>query len=114
MQIFSFQQLVNGLQLGSIYALIALGYTMVYGIVRLINFAHGDFYMIGAYGAYAAFFLFNAYIAHMSGGYGLTFLVLIVAMAASAAAAMLSNRFAYKPLRYKPKLSSLVTAIGVS
>src|SRR5664279_3663388 len=101
-ELFSLQQIVNGLQLGSIYALIALGYTMVYGIVRLINFAHGDFYMIGAYAAYAAFFLFNAYIAP---GNVLVFIVLIV----GAAVAMLSNRFAYKPLRYKPKLSSLVT-----
>lgn len=111
MEIFSFQQLVNGLQLGSIYALIALGYTMVYGIVRLINFAHGDFFMIGAYAAYATFFLFNAYIAK---GNGFAFVALIVAMLVSAAVAMLSNQFAYKPLRYKPKLSSLVTAIGVS
>jgi branched-chain amino acid transport system permease protein len=110
-ELFSLQQIVNGLQLGSIYALIALGYTMVYGIVRLINFAHGDFYMIGAYAAYAAFFLFNAYIAP---GNVLVFIILIVAMLAGAAVAMLSNRFAYKPLRYKPKLSSLVTAIGVS
>jgi branched-chain amino acid transport system permease protein len=111
MEIFSFQQLVNGLQLGSIYALIALGYTMVYGIVRLINFAHGDFFMIGAYAAYAVFFMFNAYIAK---GNGFTFIALIVAMLVSASAAMLSNQLAYKPLRYKPKLSSLVTAIGVS
>ncbi len=110
-ELFSLQQIVNGLQLGSIYALIALGYTMVYGIVRLINFAHGDFYMIGAYAAYAAFFLFNAYIAP---GNVLVFIVLIVAMLVGAAVAMLSNKFAYKPLRYKPKLSSLVTAIGVS
>ena len=110
-ELFSLQQIVNGLQLGSIYALIALGYTMVYGIVRLINFAHGDFYMIGAYAAYAAFFLFNAYIAP---GNVLVFIVLIVAMTVGAAVAMLSNQLAYKPLRYKPKLSSLVTAIGVS
>ena len=105
------QQIVNGLQLGSIYALIALGYTMVYGIVRLINFAHGDFYMVGAFAAYGAFYLFNAYIG--SGGV-LAFVVLVLAMAASAAIAMLANRLAYKPLRYKPRLSSLVTAIGVS
>ncbi len=110
-ELFSLQQIVNGLQLGSIYALIALGYTMVYGIVRLINFAHGDFYMIGAYAAYAAFFLFNTYIAP---GNVLVFIVLIVAMVVGAAVAMLSDRLAYKPLRYKPKLSSLVTAIGVS
>jgi len=109
--IINAQQIVNGLQLGSIYALIALGYTMVYGIVRLINFAHGDFYMVGAFAAYGAFYLFNAYLG--SGGV-LAFVVLILAMAASAAIAMLANRFAYKPLRYKPRLSSLVTAIGVS
>jgi branched-chain amino acid transport system permease protein len=105
------QQIVNGLQLGSIYALIALGYTMVYGIVRLINFAHGDFYMVGAFAAYGAFYLFNA---HLGSGGALAFVVLILAMAASAAIAQLANRLAYKPLRYKPRLSSLVTAIGVS
>jgi branched-chain amino acid transport system permease protein len=109
--IINAQQIVNGLQLGSIYALIALGYTMVYGIVRLINFAHGDFYMVGAFAAYGAFYLFNAYLG--SGGV-LAFVVLILAMAASAAIAMLANRLAYRPLRYKPRLSSLVTAIGVS
>jgi len=109
--IFSFQQIINGLQLGAIYALIALGYTMVYGIVRLINFAHGDFFMVGAFAAYGAFFLFNAFLPR---GNGLAFLVLILAMASGALVAMISNRFAYKPLRYKPKLSSLVTAIGVS
>jgi branched-chain amino acid transport system permease protein len=111
--IFSFQQIINGLQLGAIYALIALGYTMVYGIVRLINFAHGDFFMVGAFAAYGAFFLFNQTV-HLPQGNGLAFLVLILSMAGGAVVAMLSNRFAYKPLRYKPKLSSLVTAIGVS
>ncbi|HPE36743.1 MAG TPA: branched-chain amino acid ABC transporter permease [Spirochaetales bacterium] len=110
--IFNAQQIVNGLQLGSIYALIALGYTMVYGIVRLINFAHGDFFMVGAYAAYGAFFLFNAFL----GGSGLPMaaVTLIVAMAAGSVVAALTNRFAYKPLRNKPKLSSLITAIGVS
>jgi branched-chain amino acid transport system permease protein len=109
--IFNIQQVINGLQLGSIYALIALGYTMVYGIVRLINFAHGDFFMIGAYAAYAAFYIFNSFI---GAGNPLAFLVLIVAMAAGALVASLANILAYKPLRYRPKLSSLVTAIGVS
>jgi branched-chain amino acid transport system permease protein len=109
--IFSLQQIVNGLQLGAIYALIALGYTMVYGIVRLINFAHGDFFMVGAYAAYGAFYLFNFFLPQ---GGGLAFVVLILAMAGGGAVAMLSNKFAYKPLRYKPRLSSLVTAIGVS
>lgn len=110
--IFNAQQVVNGLQIGSIYALIALGYTMVYGIVRLINFAHGDYYMIGAYAAYGAFYLFNAAVGGSSGV--LAFLVLIAAMAAGGGVAMLANKLAYKPLRYKPKLSSLITAIGVS
>ena len=110
--IINAQQIINGLQVGSIYALIALGYTMVYGIVRLINFAHGDFFMIGAYGAYGAFYLFNAWFSKGSGI--LAFLILVASMAAGGAIALLSNRFAYKPLRYKPKLSSLITAIGVS
>jgi branched-chain amino acid transport system permease protein len=110
--IFNLQQIVNGLQVGSIYALIALGYTMVYGIVRLINFAHGDFYMIGAYASYGAFFLFNAFFVGKSGI--LAFVVLVAAMLGGGFVAMLANRLAYKPLRYKPKLSSLITAIGVS
>ena len=109
--IFSLQQIVNGLQLGAIYALIALGYTMVYGIVRLINFAHGDFFMVGAYVAYGAFYLFNFFLPP---GHFMAFVVLILAMAGGGAVALLANKFAYKPLRYKPKLSSLVTAIGVS
>jgi branched-chain amino acid transport system permease protein len=107
--IFSLQQLVNGIQLGSIYALIALGYTMVYGIVRLINFAHGDFYMIGAY---AAFYAVNVYVAQHT--QAPVVVILLVSMAAGALVAELSNRLAYKPLRYKPRLSSLITAIGVS
>jgi len=110
--IFNVQQIVNGLQLGSIYALIALGYTMVYGIVRLINFAHGDFYMLGAYAAYGAFYLFNSFISVKSGAFA--FLILLAAMAAGGGIALLTNRFAYRPLRYKPKLSALITAIGVS
>ncbi|MBL8966701.1 MAG: branched-chain amino acid ABC transporter permease [Spirochaetaceae bacterium] len=110
--IFNLQQIINGLQVGSIYALIALGYTMVYGIVRLINFAHGDFFMLGAYAAYGAFFLFNASLAGKGGA--TAFLALAASMAAGAAVALLANRLAYRPLRYKPKLSSLITAIGVS
>ncbi|HOI21761.1 MAG: branched-chain amino acid ABC transporter permease [Spirochaetia bacterium] len=110
--IFNAQQIVNGLQVGSIYALIALGYTMVYGIVRLINFAHGDFYMLGAYAAYGAFFAFNALFVGKTGL--MAFVVLIASMAAGGVIALLANRLAYKPLRYKPKLSSLITAIGVS
>ena len=112
-QIFSPQQLLNGLQLGSIYALIALGYTMVYGIIRLINFAHGDFYMIGAYSVY--FFGIYFLTSSLNVNPIVTFiLALIIAMAAGAAIAMLSNQLAYKPMRYRPRLSALITAVGVS
>jgi branched-chain amino acid transport system permease protein len=110
--IINVQQIINGLQVGSIYALIALGYTMVYGIVRLINFAHGDFFMLGAYAAYGTFFMFNAIFVGKTGL--IAFFVLIASMLAGGLIALLTNQLAYKPLRYKPKLSSLITAIGVS
>ncbi len=112
------QQIFNGLQLGSIYALIALGYTMVYGIVRLINFAHGDFFMIGAYTAYGLFFVFSTIISSKLSGTTavivLFFTILIGSMIGGGLIASLTNQFAYKPLRNKPRLSSLITAIGVS
>lgn len=98
------QQLVNGLQIGSIYALIALGYTMVYGIVRLINFAHGDIYMVGAYiGFFAA------------GAFGKSFpIALTTAMLGCAAIGLTIERLAYRPLRNAPRLATLTTALGVS
>lgn len=103
------QQLVNGIQLGSIYALIALGYTMVYGIVRLINFAHGDLFM---FGAYISYFLGNYFIAH---NFHYSFIiVLIFSMAFTALLGMTIERIAYKPLRFKPRLAALITALGVS
>jgi branched-chain amino acid transport system permease protein len=107
--IFNLQQILNGLQLGALYALVALGYTLVYGVVRLINFAHGDFTMVGAYAAYGAFFLLGARAAGPGAG-----LLFLAAMAAGGAAAWAADRFAYRPLRHRPKLSALVTALGVS
>ena len=98
------QQLINGVSLGSIYALIALGYTMIYGIIKLINFAHGDVYMVGAYIGFAAIT-----IGHMS-----IFPALLVSMALTAILGMLVERIAYKPLRHAPRISLLITAIGVS
>lgn len=99
-----YQQLVNGISLGSIYALIALGYTMVYGIIRLINFAHGDIYMLGAYVAFfATTFLKLSF-----------FPALVLAMAGAGLAGVLIERFAYRPLRNAPKIAVLITAIGVS
>lgn len=98
------QQLINGLSLGSVYALIALGYTMVYGIIGLINFAHCDIYMVGAYiGFFAATSLHLPFIPTM-----------ILAMAGSAAAGVLVERVAYKPLRKASSISLLITAMGVS
>lgn len=98
------QQLINGLSLGSIYALIALGYTMVYGIIKLINFAHGDIYMVGAFVGYTAINSFN-----------LSFLpALIVSMVFCAILGVLIERIAYKPLRNATRVAALITAIGMS
>lgn len=98
------QQILNGLHIGSIYALIALGYTMVYGIVKLINFAHGDIMMVGAY---IAFFL----IAICK----LPFVIaIIISMVCCAVIGMSIEKIAYKPLRKAPRMWALITAIGVS
>lgn len=98
------QQVVNGLSLGSVYALIALGYTMVYGIVKLINFAHGDVMMVGAYVGWVATSVF-----HMS------FIpALLIAMVACALLGVIIERIAYKPLRNATRVAALITAIGVS
>jgi branched-chain amino acid transport system permease protein len=111
------QQLINGLSLGSIYALIALGYTMVYGILKLINFAHGEVFMVGAYtGLYAAGALgvagFEA--GNRSFPLYLAILVLIIAMAAAALLGVTIEFLAYRPVRSAPRLTPLITAIGVS
>jgi len=107
-----FQQLINGLALGSIYALIALGYTMVYGILRFINFAHSDVLMLGAF---AAYFLAPA-IAQIVPlpSYAGTLLVTVLAAAICAIIGILIELLAYRPLRDRPKLTVLITAIGVS
>jgi branched-chain amino acid transport system permease protein len=106
------QQIINGLSLGSIYALVALGYTMVYGVLRLINFAHGDVYMLGAYfGYYAARFL-----KPIQGGHPWldTLEVMAAAMAGCALVGFLIERFAYRPVRRASRLTLLIIAIGVS
>lgn len=105
------QQLINGTHLGATYALIALGYTMVYGVLRLINFAHGDVFMLGAYaGLFAATGLGVATHA----GWGTVLLVIAIAMAVAALVGMAIERFAYRKLRNAPRLNTLITAIGVS
>jgi branched-chain amino acid transport system permease protein len=105
-----FQQLVNGLTLGSLYALIAVGYTVVYGIIQLINFAHGEVFMIGAFGALSTYLLF------FDGQTQVWILPIMIAGAiiCSVAVAVLMERFAYRPLRNAPRLAPLITAIGVS
>jgi branched-chain amino acid transport system permease protein len=105
------QQLVNGITWGSVYALIALGYTMVYGILKLINFAHGDIYMLGAFfGLYASRWLH----AGESPTPFKALLVLLISMLLCALIGMVIERLAYKPVRRSPRLSALITAIGVS
>ncbi len=106
------QQLINGLALGAIYALIALGYTMVYGVLRFINFAHGDVFMLGAFAGYYLSPLVNKFLPANSYAGGA--LVLILAMAVCALLGILIEFLAYRPLRSRPKLTVLITAIGVS
>lgn len=105
------QHLINGLSLGSIYALIALGYTMVYGILQMINFAHSDVYMVGAFAAYYAAKWFG-----IDNHPGLATLatLLLVSMVTCALLGLVIERLAYRPLRRAPKLNILITAIGVS
>ena len=107
------QQLINGLSLGAIYALIALGYTMVYGVLRFINFAHGDVFMVGAFaGLYTA-----RWLAPFTVGWPQWLSALCVlgtAMLSCALLGILIERLAYKPLRERPRLTVLITAIGVS
>ncbi len=104
------QQLVNGLTLGSLYALIAVGYTVVYGIVQLINFAHGEVFMIGAFGALSTYFVL---FKDTTTVWALPVMI-IGAVAASVFTAVLMERAAYRPLRGAPRLAPLITAIGIS
>jgi branched-chain amino acid transport system permease protein len=105
------QHLINGLSLGSIYALIALGYTMVFGILKLINFAHGEIYMLGAF---AGYYLSRSFDLTKNPGYASFFIVLLGAMALCAVAGFVIERLAYRPLRHKPRINVLITAVGVS
>ncbi|MBV8225721.1 MAG: branched-chain amino acid ABC transporter permease [Verrucomicrobia bacterium] len=118
------QQLINGISLGSIYALIALGYTMVYGVLRFINFAHGDIYMLGAYSGYllaplfAKTFQFGEFdtFTPQNTLFILTgaSIVMLLSMAICGVIGVLVERIAYRPLRERPRLNVLITAIGVS
>jgi branched-chain amino acid transport system permease protein len=109
------QHIINGLAAGTIYALVALGYTMVYGVLKLINFAHGDVMMMGVYVGYATSRETAEQLGRgsQSSFLGVT-LVFLVAMAVCAGIGFFIERFAYRPLREKPRLIALITAIGVS
>lgn len=108
-----FQHLMNGLTLGGIYALIALGYTMVYGILKFINFAHGDILMVGSY---TGLFIYNAIRGDVLGAWTIVafFLSMLAGMINSAILGMAIERVAYKPLRKATRLAPLLSAIGVS
>jgi branched-chain amino acid transport system permease protein len=107
------QQIINGLVLGSMYALVALGYTMVYGIINLINFAHGEVLMVGALTSWTIIGLMKD---GMPGppGYVILFVALIIACVVAAALNFVIEKVAYRPLRNSPKLAPLITAIGMS
>ncbi len=105
------QHIINALSLGSIYALIALGYTMVFGVLQLINFAHGEIYMLGAF---AGMYTIRWLRLEQHPGIGSLLIALFAAMAASALAGFIIERLAYRPLRKSPRINLLITAVGVS
>lgn len=111
MEIFT-EQLINGLTLGSIYALIALGYTMVYGIMRLINFAHGELFMLGAYVGFTL--LVSSFASGQTSGLLVLAAVLVGAMAVVAVSGLTVERIAYRPLRHSHRLTAVVSALGAS
>ena len=104
------QQIVNGLTNGSLYALIAVGYTVVYGIVQLINFAHGEVFMIGAFGALSTWFV----LFRDQTSIWVLPVMIVGAVIASVVTAVVMERIAYRPLRNAPRLAPLITAIGIS
>lgn len=107
------QQLVNGLSLGAIYALIALGYTMVYGVLRFINFAHGDVFMVGAFAGLYVHQWLKPLLSFLPDIVS-AIIVLLAAMLACAVLGIVIEKLAYKPLRKRSRLTVLITAIGVS
>jgi branched-chain amino acid transport system permease protein len=108
------QTLVNGLTTGSLYALIALGYTMVYGVLKLLNFAHGDLFMVGAFIGYFAIGWFGGPTALVIPVWLLVILMLLIASLGVGVLGVAIERFAYRPLRNAPRIAPLITALGVS
>ncbi|MBE9573703.1 MAG: branched-chain amino acid ABC transporter permease [Proteobacteria bacterium] len=108
------QQLVNGLTIGGVYALIAIGYTMVYGILFMLNFAHGEVYMIGGFAGWWVLNLLSRNNVPIMNAAIVISLMLIIAMAVTGLLGMMIERFAYRPLRKAPRLNLLLSALGVS
>jgi branched-chain amino acid transport system permease protein len=108
------QTLVNGLTLGAVYGLIALGYSMVYGILKLLNFAHGDIYMLGAYMGDGVLTIAGTSEELVLPASLLVLGMLVVAMTGAGFASIVVERFAYRPLRYAPRIAPLISALGVS
>ncbi len=108
------QQLINGLTLGGVYALIAIGYTMVYGILGMLNFAHGEIYMIGGFTGWWVLHLLSRNHQIVMNSALVICLMIIIAMGMSAFIGVLTERFAYRPLRNAPRINLLLSALGVS
>ena len=105
------QLVLDGLFVGSFYALVALGYSMVYGIIKLLNFAHGDIYMLGAFGGFT---VLSVTAGALGGGIVALVVVMLIAMVATGSLGIVLERVAYRPLRNAPRLSVLITAVGAS
>ena len=108
------QQLVNGLTLGGVYALIAIGYTMVYGILGMLNFAHGEVYMIGGFAGWWVLHLLTRGNELLVNAVMVIALMIVIAMAVSGLVGIMAERFAYRPLRNAPRMNLLLSALGVS
>ena len=110
----AFELLRNGVVLGSLYSLIALGYSMIYGILKLLNFAHGDVYMVGAFLGYGVMTAFGGPLALTIGIVPLILLMFVTAMAGAGVLGVAVERFAYRPLRNAPRIAPLISALGVA
>src|SRR5664279_1233695 len=108
------QQLINGLTLGAVYALIALGYSMVYGVLRLLNFAHGDVYMVGAFIGYGVMVALIPSTGPIIIPVVIILVMLFAAMIGCGLLGVVIERFAYRPLRNAPRIAPLISALGVS
>src|SRR6266704_2592453 len=111
---FFFQELVNGVATGALYALVALGFSMVYGVLKLLNFAHGDLYMIGAFTGYFVIQWFGGPGALAIPAWLLVLIMLVLAGGLTGGLGVAIERFAYRPLRDAPRIAPLITAIGIS